>query len=459
MAVSIALFTRDLRVHDNPVLAAAAGDDQCIPLFVLDDAILNGPFNRPNRAAFLVDSLRDLDQGLARAGGRLVVRRGRLIDEVLTLVREHSARSVHVAADVSAFARRREDALREALDRENVDLHVHECSITAVPPGSLTPSGGGKDHFAVFTPYFRRWSEVTQRAVIRPPRRLSLPALRAGGLPAVEEICAGERSPHLAAGGEGAGRRLLTRWVNRDVREYEHRHDDLAGDGTSRLSPHLHFGTVSVTELLDRTGSASSGAQAFTRQLAWRDFHHQVLAARPECATRDYRPRGDRWRRSDRDFTAWREGRTGFPIVDAAMRQLADEGWMHNRARLIVASFLTKTLYLDWRLGARHFADLLVDADTANNQMNWQWSAGTGTDTRPNRILNPLRQAERYDPGGDYVRKYVPELSGIPGGAVHEPWKLPRHELQDTGYPARIVDLRGGAERFKDAREESKTSR
>ncbi|MGH8920369.1 MAG: FAD-binding domain-containing protein, partial [Actinomycetes bacterium] len=217
--------------------------------------------------------------------------------------------------------------------------------------------------------------------------------------------------------------------------------------------------TVSVTELLDRAGSASSGARAFTRQLAWRDFHHQVLAARPECSTRDYRPRGDRWRRSDRDFTAWREGRTGFPIVDAAMRQLADEGWMHNRGRLIVASFLTKTLYLDWRLGARHFADLLVDGDTANNQLNWQWAAGTGTDSRPNRVLNPLRQAKRYDPAGDYVRKHVPELSGIRGDAVHEPWKLPRGELSATGYPAPIVDLRSGAERFKDAREESKTSR
>ncbi|MDT8915164.1 deoxyribodipyrimidine photo-lyase [Amycolatopsis sp. PS_44_ISF1] len=459
MTVSIALFTRDLRVHDNPVLAAAAEAEQCIPLFVLDDAILKGPFNRPNRAAFLLDSLRDLDEGLARAGGHLVVRRGRLVDEVLSLVRKHQVRSVHVAADVSAFARRREDALREALDAEDVELHVHDSSITVVAPGSLTPTGSGKDHFAVFTPYLRQWSEAGKRSVIRPPKRLSLPKLRTGSLPSLKDLCAGERSPHLAAGGETEGRRIMSRWVDHEVREYEHRHDDLAGDGTSRLSPHLHFGTVSVTELIERTGSESSGAQAFTRQLAWRDFHHQVLAARPECATRDYRSRGDRWRRSDRDFTAWCEGRTGFPIVDAAMRQLTDEGWMHNRARLIVASFLTKTLYLDWRLGARHFTDLLVDADTANNQMNWQWAAGTGTDTRPNRLLNPLRQAERYDPDGDYVRKYVPELSGIPGSAVHQPWKLSGDERPDTGYPDPIVDLRSGADRFRDAREESKAGR
>ncbi|GAB3165465.1 hypothetical protein GCM10027258_88310 [Amycolatopsis stemonae] len=249
-------------------------------------------------------------------------------------------------------------------------------------------------------------------------------------------------------GGEKAARKLVTSWLRDGLDDYAAQHDALAGDGTSRLSPHLHFGTISVTELLDRAGDGSEGTRAFARQLAWRDFHHQVLAARPDCAREDYRPHGDRWRRSDRDLAAWRDGRTGYPIVDAAMRQLAREGWLHNRARLIAASFLAKTLYVDWRLGARHFADLLVDGDVANNQLNWQWVAGTGPDTRPNRVLNPLAQAHRYDPDGDYVRRYVPVLAGVPGGAVHEPWKL-----DDVGYPGPIVDLRDGARRFKAARD------
>ncbi|WP_328454107.1 MULTISPECIES: cryptochrome/photolyase family protein [unclassified Amycolatopsis] len=450
-SASIALFTRDLRVHDNPVLHAAAAAGRCIPLFVLDDAITTRPFNRPNRAAFLADSLKDLDAGLRGLGGHLVLRRGAVVEEVLRLVRDHAVGEVHVAADVSGFAHRREDALREALGREGVALHVHEASITAVAPRSVTPSGGN-DHFAVFTPYFRKWSGAPKRGVLRPPGRLTVPRLRSAALPTPDRIRAGDRSPDLARGGEVAGRELMARWVAEAIDDYEALHDDMAGEGTSRLSPHLHFGTVSVTELLHRAGTGSAGARAFTRQLAWRDFHHQVLAARPECATEDYRPRADRWRRPGREFEAWCSGRTGYPIVDAGMRQLAREGWLHNRARLIVGSFLTKTLYLDWRLGARHFTELLVDCDVANNQLNWQWVAGTGTDSRPNRVLNPVLQAHRYDPSGDYVRRYVPELRDIPGPAVHEPWKLSAAELAETGYPRPLVDLRDAAERFKNAR-------
>ncbi|MGW4523382.1 cryptochrome/photolyase family protein [Amycolatopsis sp. NPDC004378] len=449
--VSIALFTRDLRVHDNPVLHAAAAADLCIPLFVLDTAITTGSFNRPNRASFLADSLEDLDAGLRELGAALVIRQGELVEEVMTLVREHQVSSVHLAADVSGFAHRREEALRAALGREGVELRMYETSITAVAPLSITPSGGN-DHFAVFTPYFRRWAGTSKRTVLARPKRIALPPLRAEKLPKVTDICRGDRSPDLAKGGEATGRALMTKWVSEQIDSYEDLHDDLAGDATSRLSPHLHFGTVSVTELLDRAGSGSDGARAFRRQLAWRDFHHQVLAARPRCSTVDYRTRGDRWRQSEHEFTAWRDGRTGYPIVDAGMRQLALEGWLHNRARLLVASFLAKTLYLDWRLGARHFADLLVDCDVANNQLNRQWVAGTGTDTRPNRVLNPVLQAQRYDPTGDYVRRYVPELAGIRGTAVHEPWKLTPVELSATGYPRPLVDLRAAADRFKDAR-------
>ena len=228
---------------------------------------------------------------------------------------------------------------------------------------------------------------------------------------------------------------------------YADRHDDLPGDQTSSLSPYLRFGCISPLELLGEARSRRGGA-AFARQLCWRDFHHQVLAANPSLPNRDYRPRGDRWSRSQRAFEAWREGRTGYPIVDAAMRQLTREGRMHNRARMIVASFLTKDLYIDWRWGARHFWDLLSDGEIANNAGNWQWVAGTGNDTRPNRVFNPIRQAHRFDPQGIYVRRYLPELESVEGKAVHEPWRLDGARRKQIDYPEPLVDHDDAAATF-----------
>ncbi|ASR37417.1 deoxyribodipyrimidine photolyase [Prauserella marina] len=444
MSVAIALFTRDLRVHDNPVLhAAARAAQRVVPLFVLDTGITSGAFNRPNRAAFLADCLADLDHGLRERGAALVIRRGHVAAEVCRLAGELDADEIHVAADVSGYAARREAALRKALAPRA--LFVHDATITVVPPAAVSPAG--KDHFAVFTPYFRRWLEAPKRKVLRAPSSLRLPDVDTGELPGRPDIATGEIAPELPQGGEREARRLLRSWLA-DVGDYPALHDDLAADGTSRLSPHLHFGSLSPTELVSKTAKSTD----FVRQVAWRDFHHQVLAANPAAALHDYRTKHDRWRRSAKDLRAWREGRTGYPIVDAGMRQLLREGWMHNRARLIVGSFLCKTLYLDWRLGARHFTDLLVDADVANNQLNWQWVAGTGTDSRPNRVLNPLRQALRYDPDGDYVRRYVPELAGVAGAAVHEPWRLPAEQRAGLDYPPPMVDLPSGAARFREAR-------
>jgi deoxyribodipyrimidine photo-lyase len=232
------------------------------------------------------------------------------------------------------------------------------------------------------------------------------------------------------------------------VSSYEDRNDDLADPGTSRLSAYLRFGCVSPLELLKKVGEKRGGS-AYARQLCWRDFHHQVLAAYPSLPRRDYRHRGDSWSRSRRSLEAWREGQTGYPIVDAGMRQLAREGYMHNRARLITASFLTKDLYVDWRQGAWAFWDLLIDGEIANNAGNWQWVAGTGNDTRPHRIFNPLRQAERFDPDGDYVRRYVEELAEVPGKAVHQPWRLPANLRSQLDYPEPIVDHADAVAEFR----------
>ncbi|MET7574387.1 deoxyribodipyrimidine photo-lyase [Streptomyces sp. NPDC005492] len=454
MNVSIVLFTSDLRLHDHPPLRAAAEARQVVPLFVRDRGVADAGFAAPNRLAFLADCLRELDAGLRERGGRLVVRSGDVVEEVCKVAAETDADEIHMAADASGYARWREQRLRRALEAEGRRLHVHETVTTAVAPGAVTPASS--DHFAVFTPYFRHWSELRLRDPLPAPRGVRVPdGVGSEELPSRADVLG--LSPGLPTGGETTGRRQLASWLRTGVTAYEGRHDDLAGDATSRLSPHLHFGTLSPVELVHRARRAGGpGAEAFVRQLAWRDFHRQVLAGRPDAADADYRTKHDRWR-SERtaraDIEAWRAGRTGYPLIDAAMRQLRHEGWMHNRGRLLTASFLTKTLYVDWRVGARHFLVLLVDGDIANNQLNWQWMAGTGTDTRPNRVLNPVTQAKRHDPDGTYVRRWVPELAGVEGPLVHEPWKLrglDRAALAD--YPDPIVDLSEGLARFKKAR-------
>ncbi|MGW7257623.1 cryptochrome/photolyase family protein [Streptomyces sp. NPDC054834] len=454
MNVSVVLFTSDLRLHDHPPLRAALdGSRQVVPLFVRDRGVDAAGFTAPNRLAFLADCLRDLDAGLRRRGGRLVVRSGDVVAEVCKVVAETDADEVHMAADVSAYAHRREERLRRALEADGRRLHVHDTVTTAVVPGALTPASS--DHFAVFTPYFRQWSRQRLRDALGAPRTVRVPdAVGSEGIPsraAVPGVSQG-----LAAGGETEGRGRLAAWLRSGVAAYEDRHDELAGDATSRLSPHLHFGTLSAVEIVHRARKAGGpGAEAFVRQLAWRDFHRQLLAARPAAAGADYRTKHDRWRTertAGDDIEAWREGRTGYPVVDAAMRQLRHEGWMHNRGRLLTASFLTKTLYVDWRVGARHFLRFLVDGDLANNQLNWQWMAGTGTDTRPNRVLNPVTQARRYDPEGAYVRRWVPELASLEPPLVHEPWILRGPERAAVDYPEPIVDLSEGLARFRRAR-------
>ncbi|MBZ6191730.1 DNA photolyase family protein [Streptomyces olivaceus] len=455
MTTSVVLFTRDLRLHDHPPLRAALnGSDAVVPLFVRDRAVDSAGFAAPNRLALLSDCLRDLDAGLRERGGRLIVRSGDLVAQVCAVAAEAEADEVHVAADVSGHAHRREEALRSALEARGRRLHVHDAVTTVLAPGAVTPASS--DHFAVFTPYFRRWAECSVRDALAAPRKVRVPdGLRSEPLPAREDLAG--LSPGLARGGEREARKRVSAWLRGGVTGYADRHDDLAGDATSRLSPHLHFGALSPVELVHRARRGGGpGAEAFVRQLAWRDFHAQVLSARPRSSAADYRTRRDRWRTgaaAEADVAAWKDGRTGYPIVDAAMRQLRHEGWMHNRGRLLVASFLTKTLYVDWRIGARHFLDLLADGDVANNQMNWQWTAGTGTDTRPHRVLNPTTQARRFDPDGVYVRRWVPELAGLQGRSVHEPWRLPEAERSAYGaYPDPIVGLAEGLDRFKRAR-------
>ncbi|BCJ43782.1 deoxyribodipyrimidine photo-lyase [Actinoplanes ianthinogenes] len=411
MGARIALLTRDLRIHDNPLLS---GDGEIVPLFVLDPRLAG---LSANRQRFLHQCLADLRNTLRERGGDLVIREGDPVAETVRLAREVDATEVWVAGDVTDYAQRRERRLREA----RLDLTVTP-GVTVLPAGAVRPGGGG-DSYRVFTPYWKAWEKTRWRVPAATPRKIAMPdSIAAGTLP---ELPAGD-SPDAIPGGETEARRRLRSWM-REISRYDDEHDDLAADNTSRLSAYLRFGCLSPLELaLAAKADDSPGAQAYLRQLAWRDFYYQVTAAFPKISTEAMRPKADTgWRYDEDAFQHWQDGLTGVPVVDAGMRQLRAEGWMHNRARLITAAFLTKHLGIDWRLGLQWFFRWLIDGDVPNNSGNWQWTAGTGNDTRPYRKFNPIRQAQRFDPQGDYVRRYVPELKGVDGVAVHQPWRLP----------------------------------
>ncbi len=409
MDIAVAVFTRDLRLRDNPVLAAAsAAGANVVPLFVLDPSVLAGSHGRPNRFGFLCEALADLDGSMRALGGSLVVREGDWVAEVLRVAHEARARRVHIARDVSGFAQRRLARLQAAAATVGVEVVVHDTlSVVAV-------DAFGKP-FVMFTPYFRRWLAADWRAQAGMPKQIVLPlGLASAPLPR-------GTSPGSWSGGESTALAQAKAWTPDGLARYAETRDDPAADATSRLSPSLHFGCVSPLELAVRLRDRVGGDE-FVRQLCWRDFFMQLLWWRPELAHTDLRPSGAPvWVNDPDEISAWKRGRTGYPLVDAGMRQLAAEGWMHNRVRMVAASFLTKDLRVDWRIGAAHFMDLLVDGDVAENQLNWQWVAGTGTDTNPFRVLSPTAQAKRHDSDGVYARRWIPELA-------------------TTEYPAPIVD-------------------
>jgi deoxyribodipyrimidine photo-lyase len=457
MAVSVMVFTRDLRVTDNPALSAAVGGSAAVlPLFVLDEVILARCAGQVNRLRFLLGSLADLDASLRARGGALVIRRGDWVTEVLTGARSAAASVIHVSDDVSGYATARFARLEREAAQFRVRVIRHP-GLTVVAPGAIAPPGGRA--YQVFTAYYRRWQRAVPGSVQAPgheaawsgsgpgrpspvPLAVRLPpGTGPGRLPDLAEIAGHGKARAAAAvpaGGETHGRARLGRWVSAHLAGYDHGRDDLAADLTSHLSAYLHFGCLSPRALVSEL-RGRPGADAFTRQLAWRDFFCQLLAAWPAAAYEDYRDRGDRWRDDPDALAAWQAGQTGYPIVDAGMRQLAAEGFMHNRARMIVASFLAKDLYLDWRAGAEHFMRELADGDLAINQLNWQWVAGTGTDTSRYRIFSPVRQGTRFDPSGDYIRRYVPELAALPASVIHDPGQRTRREC---GYLAPLVDHR-----------------
>ncbi|MCB2222705.1 MAG: DNA photolyase family protein [Actinobacteria bacterium] len=427
MSRGLVWFRNDLRLADNPAWAAATSSHRRVAaLFVVDPALW-----RPGtpRTAQLAAHLAALDGALAERGGRLLVRRG---DPARVVPAEAGGAVLHLNADVTPYAARRDGAVLGAVAGSVVmeGRWVHA-------PGTVL-SGAGEP-YRVFTPFHRSWA-ARPRDPWPEPGEAEVEDDPGEGVP-------GAGAP-LMAGGEDAALERLGDFLGR-VDGYGEDRDRPDRDTTSRLSADLKYGTIAARRVADEVGDGTPGRRALVRQLAWRDFYAQVLAAHPHTVDRALRPEygAIAWRDDPGGLAAWQEGRTGYPIVDAAMRQLAAEGWIHNRPRMIAASFLVKDLLIDWRLGERWFRRLLVDGDVAQNVGNWQWVAGTGADAAPYfRIFNPVTQGRRFDPDGDYVRRWVPELADAPAGWIHAPWTAGPLEAAAAGvvlgdtYPAPIVD-------------------
>ncbi len=449
MKTVIMWFRNDLRINDNPALMAAINDaDYVIPIFIINDSIFSGIHASPNRNQFLVESLTDLNDSLNKISGGLVVLEGKTIELLKDLCKKYDVHSIYYAKDFSPYATKRDGAV----DKEMTNIGV----TTKIFPGRLvlpnikdikTQTG---NIYQVFTPFYNQWLKTERRKVLESPKKINLPKNIDFGIK-IEDIKIDKKklSLNLVKGGETKALEILDKFLKINIQDYIKAHNDPSANKTSHLSPYLHFGCISPSYIESCLG-ASESELAWQRQLCWRDFYNYILANFPGNNKHEFQNkyRNIQWVSDETSLNAWKEGKTGYPIVDAAMRQLNTEGWMHNRSRLIVGSFLTKDLFIDWREGEKYFMEKLVDGDMANNNGNWQWIASVGTDPAPvaRRIFNPSLQRQKFDPSGLYIRKYVPELKNVPLEFIDNP-SLMSEELQreyncivGKDYPRPIVD-------------------
>ena len=446
----IVWYRNDLRVHDHPALAHASQDaDHVVPVFIFDKSIYGGNHSSSNRNRFLLECLGDLESSLKKAGADLVIREGDPIDELKKLAKEADVSAVYYTADYTPFAITRDKKVEQAFKDSAVEVRSFAGRLIVSAIDKITTKSGTRHK--VFTPFWKAWMQIGRREIATTPRQLSLPSnVTPGTLPVLSKLTvASDLSPDVVPGGEAEARKRLKKFLDGPINDYHQQNNDMAQDQTSRLSPYFHFGCLSPLEVESQL-SDTAGARAWRRQLAWREFYHYVLFYNPSNSKQEFQEkyRNLKWEKDERLLNAWQEGRTGYPAVDAGMRQLREEGWMHNRARLIVGSFLTKDLWLDWRLGEQYFMRMLLDGDQANNNGNWQWIASVGVDPAPvyRRLYNPSSQRDKFDPTGEYVRHYVPELKNVPDKYLSEPWTMPQYIQQESGciigrdYPEPIID-------------------
>ena len=458
MDTAIVWFRRDLRVTDHPALSTAVAEARSVvPLFVLDERLLGDSTSAPARTWFLLRSLVELDRSLRSRGSGLLLRTGRPEEVVPRLAHEIGASAILATRDVTPFSHRRDQAVAAALQLDGRRLRLQPGLLLAEPESMLTATGRP---YRVFTPFWRALQQASRRPLLPAIGAIHTPADLLAGSMGVAASLVDREAPHrgLPDAGEWAAQERLRAWVHAGLSGYGDGRDGLDGQATSRLGPDLHLGTLSPLQVETAALEVGEMAQPFVRQVAWREFYHHLLFHRRAAADRVADSPFMAVFRSEPDdpeaVAAWRDGRTGIPAVDAGMRQLAATSWLGNRARLVVASFLTRHLLMDYRIGERHFMRHLVDGDVANNQGGWQWTSGVGADPQPwFRIFNPVLQGQRFDPDGDWVRRWVPELGKVPAGHIHAPWEMPAGIAAEAGvrlgetYPSPIVDLRDGRER------------
>jgi deoxyribodipyrimidine photo-lyase len=440
---------RELRLSDNQALAAALSEvDVVIPVYILDPKLLTSPRASQKRIGFLFDGLRRLDSDLRQRGSSLVVRMGDPLEMLHLLCRETGAVHIFAEANVSPYAKQRDGRISRELPLTLTP------GVTIHPPGMICKPDGTP--YTVFTPFSRKWYSLSipGRPLPAPQKFSSPPQLASLEVPDLPK----STSMSIFQGGEVEAQKRLDAFIDSHIYAYTEARNRVDLDGTSGLSPYLRFGMLSARQAAWAAREAGAraqdpasrqGVETWLNELIWREFYATILYHFPEVLHTAFHPelRHIRWQEDNNGFTAWSEGRTGYPIVDAAMCQLNASGWMHNRARIITASFLVKDLLIDWRRGERYFMQRLLDGDPASNNGGWQWTAGTGTDAAPYfRIFNPVLQGKKFDPHGAFIHRWVPELSSIPDDFIHTPWAMPDDVQHQTGcrigknYPAPIVD-------------------
>lgn len=457
-------FRRDLRTFDNAALVhAAATGAPVVPFFIFDTEIID---SLPSDGAvfdFQADCLRDLKDEISALGGTMIVRSGKALEVHRQLIDEFEPSAIFFNRDYEPSALERDAAVERLYRSQGIDVVTFKDTVVHEPSEVLT--GEGKP-YVVFTPFGNAWKKLDHPVPFGKPQRFTTPRVASGRILGARELTKTTTvtSPAFAGGSKAAGK-AWSAFLRGKINGYATGRDLPATSGTSGMSAYLRFGCISVRQMLDdcvgayraTSGNAREAVVKYVDELIWREFYQAVLFHFPRLVTENYRKEFDAlpWSRSEKTFAAWCEGRTGFPLVDAGMRELNTTGWMHNRVRMVVASFLTKDLLIDWRRGEKYFAAKLLDIETASNNGGWQWSASTGVDPKPLRIFNPTLQAERYDPTGAYIRRFVPELSKVPDKYIHAPHAMPPEVQRESGciigkdYPAPIVDHRGASERFK----------
>lgn len=454
MAKAIWWIRRDLRLSDNPALSVAAAHGAVVPVFLLDPHLLARTPKR--RQDFLFGGLHALDRDLRARGSQLVLRRGNPVEVLPQLMAESGADAIFAEEDFTPYARR-----RDALVEKTLPLRLAGGQ-TVHHPASVRKSD--QTPYLVFTPYSRAWKMLLPTRIFPLPAPENLPSLGVVS----DQLPEFTPSPNFAAGEFEAQRRLRS-FLEDPIYRYGESRNRMDLEGTSALSPYIHFGMVSMRQAasaaLDALATAPAGeaeksAETWLNELIWREFYIAILWHFPEVLHASFRPelREIGWENDPANFAAWKDGLTGYPIVDASMRQLAQMGWMHNRGRMITASFLVKDLLVDWRWGERWFLENLLDGDLAANNGGWQWTAGTGTDAAPYfRVFNPVLQGKKFDPKGGFVRRWMPELRNVPDQYIHAPWEMPADAQRRSGciigqdYPFPIVEHSLARQRVLDA--------